>query len=55
MIQDAKSVSTVIPIVVLPVVLFSGFFKNSGNIANWTKFIEYVSPFKYAFIASISN
>jgi ABC-type multidrug transport system permease subunit len=27
-IQDAKSVSTVIPIVVMPIILFSGFFKN---------------------------
>lgn len=27
-ILDAKSVSTIIPVIAMPIVLFSGFFKN---------------------------
>lgn len=55
MIHDAKSVSTIIPIVVIPMIIFSNFFKNAGSISKWTKFIEYLSPFKYAFIATVKN
>ena len=39
MILDEKSVSVVTPIVLLPFFLFSGFFKNSGNIAVWLSWI----------------
>ncbi len=55
MITDAKSVSAITPIVVIPFVLFSGFFKNSGNIPDWIGWIQYVSPMKYSYIAWINN
>ena len=54
-ITDAKSVSTVSPIVVLPFVLFSGYFKNSGNIPPWIGWIQYISPLKYGFAAIAIN
>ncbi len=34
-ILDAKSVSAVMPIVILPAVLFSGFYKNRENLPGW--------------------
>jgi ABC-type multidrug transport system permease subunit len=52
---DGKSVSNVIPIVILPIILFSGFFKNRANLPVWIGWIEYVSPNKYSFIAHVGN
>jgi hypothetical protein len=34
-ILDPKSVSAVMPIVILPVILFSGFYKNRENLPGW--------------------
>jgi ABC-type multidrug transport system permease subunit len=55
MVKDARSVSAVSPILILPIVLFSGFFKNQSNLANWAGWIQYISPFKYGFSAFTQN
>ena len=55
MILDEKSVSTVTPIVILPFILFSGFFKNTGSLSSWIGWIQYISPIKYGFAALIQN
>jgi ATP-binding cassette subfamily G (WHITE) protein 2 len=34
-VLDAKSVSSVVPIVILPFILFSGFFKNRDELPRW--------------------
>lgn len=54
-ILDAKSVSAVVPIFLLPIILFSGFFKNRDDLPVWIGWIEYISPNKYGFIAFVSN
>ena len=55
MILDQKSVAVVTPIVLLPVILFSGFFKNTGNLTEWAGWIQYISPIKYSFLAFVEN
>ena len=54
-ILDAKSVSAVVPLVILPVILFSGFFKNREDFPVWLGWFEYISPNKYGFIAFVEN
>lgn len=54
-ILDAKSVSSVVPIIILPIILFSGFFKNRADLPGWIGWIEYISPNKYGFIGFIDN
>jgi ABC-type multidrug transport system permease subunit len=54
-VKDARNVSAVTPALVLPFVLFSGYFKNQGNLANWIGWIQYISPFKYGFSAFTQN
>ena len=54
-ITDAKSVSVAVPIFLIPFVLFSGYFKNSGNIPSWIGWIQYISPLKYGFAAVTIN
>jgi ABC-type multidrug transport system permease subunit len=55
MITDAKSVSGVVPIIILPLVLFSGYFKNFADLPKWIGWIEYISPLKYGFTAYTLN
>jgi ABC-type multidrug transport system permease subunit len=38
-INDAKSVSSAIPMVILPFILFSGFFKNRADLPAWIGWI----------------
>ena len=54
-ILDQKSVGAVTPCVLLPVILFSGFFKNTANLPVWLGWIQYISPIKYGFSAWIQN
>ena len=54
-ITDGKSLSSTVTIVLLPFVLFSGFFKNAGNFSSWVGWIQYLSPIKYGFAAMIEN
>ncbi len=54
-ILDAKSISAIIPIVLLPVTLFSGFFKNRDDLPVWIGWLEYISPNKYSFTAYMNN
>ena len=54
-ISDAKSVSAITPIIVIPFILFSGFFKNSGNVPDWIGWIQYVSSMKYSYIVWLNN
>jgi ABC-type multidrug transport system permease subunit len=54
-VQDAKSVSAVVPLVILPLILFSGFFVNRDTMPKWIGWIEYISPIKYGFICFVTN
>ena len=54
-IEDHKSVAVVTPIALIPFILFSGFFKNSANLAPWVGWIQYISPIKYGFSAWVQN
>lgn len=38
-VLDAKSISAVIPIILLPIILFSGFFKNRADLPKWIGWI----------------
>lgn len=54
-VTDEKSMASVTPMVILPFVLFSGLFKNTGNIPAWIGWIQYISPIKYTFSGYLEN
>jgi ATP-binding cassette, subfamily G (WHITE), eye pigment precursor transporter len=54
-VTDAKSLAAHIPTMLLPVILLSGFFKNSANLPDWIGWIQYISPIKYGFVALTTN
>jgi len=43
-INSAKSISIVLATIILPVILFSGFFKNIDDLPRWIGWVQYVSP-----------
>jgi ABC-type multidrug transport system permease subunit len=55
LILDKKSAAVVTPVVLLPFFLFSGFFKNTGNLPVWIGWIQYISPIKYGLAGYIQN
>ena len=55
MFKDVKVASGVIPMLIMPLILFSGFFKNSSNFMSWIGWFQYLSPVKYAFEAAMRN
>lgn len=35
----------------MPFMLFAGFYKNAADYADWIGWIQYISPFKYSFMS----
>lgn len=54
-ILDEKDVPPLISIFLLPMICFSGFFKNRDNLPKWIGWLEYLSPNKYSFIGLLEN
>jgi ABC-type multidrug transport system permease subunit len=53
LVLDVKSVAAFVPIVILPLVLFSGYFVNRETLPIWIGWLEYISPIKYGFICFV--
>ncbi|CAD8191656.1 unnamed protein product [Paramecium pentaurelia] len=53
MLSDSKNASGIIPLVLMPLIAFSGFFANQSLFMNWISWVQYLSPMKYAFEALI--
>lgn len=53
--KDFKSAVGTLPMVLMPLILFSGFMANQGNYLDWIGWIEYINPMKYSFEALVRN
>ena len=42
-------------LVQVPIILFGGFFVNSGTIPKWIRWLQYLSPIKYGMEAMVWN
>lgn len=54
-VTDEKNIANIILLIALPLITFSGFYKNNGNQADWIGWIRYISPFNYCFTALVWN
>jgi ATP-binding cassette subfamily G (WHITE) protein 1 len=45
----------VLPMLLLPLMLFSGLYVNTGSLPAWLGWIKYISPTFYAFNAAVKN
>lgn len=52
---DIKVVVSVVPLILLPLIVFSGFLANSKQFYVWMGWIQYLSPLKYSFEAMSRN
>jgi ABC-type multidrug transport system permease subunit len=55
LLTDAKSSGSIVLFMMVPLLSFSGFFKNYNNMPNWIGWIRFISPFNYSFTALLSN
>lgn len=53
--SNIKTAAAMTPIMILPFMLFGGFYANLGTIPVWISWLQYVSLFKYFFGALILN
>jgi ABC-type multidrug transport system permease subunit len=43
------------PVLIMPIILFSGFFSNVGTYPDWVMWIQYLSPIRYGLEAFTIN
>lgn len=55
MFKDVRTASGMLPMVLMPLVLFSGFYANQSQLMSWIGWLQYISPMKYAFEALMRN
>jgi ABC-type multidrug transport system permease subunit len=54
-ISDKQLAVTLTPVLIIPFMLFAGFFVSTDNIPNFLKEFEYLSIFKYGYNALLLN
>lgn len=54
-IKDAKSAGSIIFFFMVPLLSFSGFFKNYNSMPKWIGWLRFISPFNYSFTALVGN
>jgi len=52
---DIAVALAVVPMLLMPLMIFSGFFVNSGTSPVFLRWIKYISPANYAFTALVKN
>ncbi|KNE64090.1 hypothetical protein AMAG_09152 [Allomyces macrogynus ATCC 38327] len=53
--DDITVALAIVPLVMIPLMLFSGLFLNSANIPVFLDWIKYISPIKYGFVGMTKN
>lgn len=45
--QDPKKASGLSPVMLLPLMMFSGIYNKLNSIPGWISWLQYISPFRY--------
>lgn len=53
--EEIGTALAVLPVVLLPLLLFSGLFANPNAVPKWLGWLQYISPMKYAFDGMVIN
>lgn len=51
--ENAEMAISMVPVLIIPLIVFAGFFVNQNNIPYYFYPIQYVSMLKYGFQASV--
>lgn len=49
--SNAQRAAAMLPVVILPFMLFGGIYSNLGTMPKWISWLQYLSVFKYNFEA----
>lgn len=53
--KDANIAINVTPLMIMPFMLFAGFYQNGGDMPAWTSWIMWISNYRYTFEAYVHN
>ena len=45
--QDVKKATSMAPVLILPLMMFSGMYNKLNSIPAWISWLQYISPFRY--------
>lgn len=45
--QDVKKATSLAPVLLLPLMMFSGLYNRLSSIPTWISWLQYISPFRY--------
>ena len=54
-VPDPMAALAAAPIILIPLMMFAGFFKSLDDIPSWFAWIQYISPFKYGYEMLVVN
>lgn len=53
--KDAKRASGLAPVLILPLMMFSGLYNKLNSIPSWISWLQYISPFRYGLHMELIN
>jgi ABC-type multidrug transport system permease subunit len=53
--KDVKKASGLSPVLLLPLMMFSGMYNKLNSIPSWISWVQYISPFRYGLHMSLIN
>ena len=53
--KEPRLASALTPLLLMPLMMFSGMYTRLDSLASWIGWIQYISPFKYALHALLLN
>lgn len=53
--QDVKKATSLAPVLLLPLMMFSGLYNKLNSIAVWIGWLQYISPFRYGLHMTLLN
>ena len=53
--KDAKRASALTPVLLLPLMMFSGLYNKLDSIPVWISWLQYISPFRYGLHSALLN
>lgn len=53
--KDVKKASGLSPVLLLPLMMFSGLYNKLNSIPGWISWLQYISPFRYGLHMTLLN
>lgn len=55
MFSDVRTAFSIAPVIMMPLMLFSGFMSNVDSIVKWLRWLQYISPVRYSMEIFLRN